>query len=824
MVRVPEPTGTGTGGVSAERVRAQLGADVSTTGGPVVVASRAAAGGGVVMSPEQATTLARELGRDVVVLAPGRGRRGPRWMRFSANGGRPKPAADGVVVRPSEPDTSPTAPRTDLGSLAHASTAVPETAKPTTPATGSEDAAGPEALETAAVGADLGGPGRPVAGSEPATRGEVSDADGPAMPAGAESGVEDGSVDSVTAEAGSGVGDTSAESVSTASTSRPEPGRSESAGAVDARKEAVRIVRDTHDPVKLARSPEVVSVDEVIERIAALVREHGPAWARQYSQELADELGTAGRAYGIRGGAGPEPTAQPGNQSGGSGLRRRGAVRGRVGNRLHPDNQPVVPHSTPPAQPPGSDARGHEEAQPPDVQDVNAGTRGDDPSRLTGPLDAPHVGDAGPVVDLSSLGEPSLGRDWRPADSQRGDASGSGDPFVDLSSLDGMPQSLAARASGTDVAGPNESGGSEQDSRTVQAESESEPASPIVGDHDGDPGSPVSPLDPDDSRPLWPSVDRGTGVSRGERSPEHEESLDVDLTQFAGEPPALYQGEVYLTGGSSARPVGGADGFAYPIRDDAPQRPVGAQRYNATPWQDVRRWYWKRREQDIEVSREMLAGKFGMSEDEALRAHEALLYEESVAPTAPPRYDSSGRDGWTGRRGEGPLSGRDLQESYERACLLLAEQARLRGQGAVAGWFADAEHVLGSLGASETFRVLMAHHFMANPNDWEGAWNLRGRFLEYMARGVSAGAGPEPGGEGSRSSEETSEEERQEMLARLKELADPADDGVELDTSREEPESGAETASRRVSWPGALTSEQRSTADSAAVVTADGAT
>ncbi|WP_157355985.1 helix-turn-helix domain-containing protein [Saccharopolyspora erythraea] len=331
-------------------------------------------------------------------------------------------------------------------------------------------------------------------------------------------------------------------------------------------------------------------------------------------------------------------------------------------------------------------------------------------------------------------------------------------------------------------------------------------------------------MDPDDSRPLWPSVDRGTGVSRGERSPEHEESLDVDLTQFAGEPPALYQGEVYLTGGSSARPVGGADGFAYPIRDDAPQRPVGAQRYNATPWQDVRRWYWKRREQDIEVSREMLAGKFGMSEDEALRAHEALLYEESVAPTAPPRYDSSGRDGWTGRRGEGPLSGRDLQESYERACLLLAEQARLRGQGAVAGWFADAEHVLGSLGASETFRVLMAHHFMANPNDWEGAWNLRGRFLEYMARGVSAGAGPEPGGEGSRSSEETSEEERQEMLARLKELADPADDGVELDTSREEPESGAETASRRVSWPGALTSEQRSTADSAAVVTADGAT
>ncbi|WP_152538748.1 helix-turn-helix transcriptional regulator [Saccharopolyspora erythraea] len=147
-MRVPEPTtGAGTEGVSAEQVRAQLGTGVPSAGGPVVVASQAASGGGVVMSPEQATALARDLKSDVVVLAPGRGRRGPRWMRFSANGGRPKPAADGLAVRPSKPDTSPTATRTDLGSLTHASTRAPETAKTPTPTP-----TGPETVTATADG------------------------------------------------------------------------------------------------------------------------------------------------------------------------------------------------------------------------------------------------------------------------------------------------------------------------------------------------------------------------------------------------------------------------------------------------------------------------------------------------------------------------------------------------------------------------------------------------------------------------------------------------------------------------------------------------
>uniref|UniRef100_UPI001E46BFB8 helix-turn-helix transcriptional regulator n=1 Tax=Saccharopolyspora erythraea TaxID=1836 RepID=UPI001E46BFB8 len=144
-----------------------------------------------------------------------------------------------------------------------------------------------------------------------------------------------------------------------------------------------------------------------------------------------------------------------------------------------------------------------------------------------------------------------------------------------------------------------------------------------------------------------------------------------------------------------------------------------------------------------------------------------------------------------------------LREFAARARAALEEA----DQEEVKEWYRKAGRFLGELRASPDFLDLMAHHFMANPNDWEGAWNLRARFLEYMTRGVRAGAGPEPGGEGSRSSEETSEEVaheqgRQEMLARLERLAGSAVDGVELGTIPEEPESGAETASRRQSWPG----------------------
>ncbi|MFD0490294.1 hypothetical protein ACFQ0O_28300 [Saccharopolyspora spinosporotrichia] len=172
-MRVPEPTtGAGTEGVSAEQVRAQLGTGVPSAGGPVVVASQAASGGGVVMSPEQAKTLARELNNDVVVLTPGR--RGPRWMRFPAN------AADGLAVRPSKPDTSPTATRTDLGSLTHASTAAPETAKTPTPTP-----TGPETVTATADGSTghtttTMAAGKPGDLARPADRESTADRRGPA--------------------------------------------------------------------------------------------------------------------------------------------------------------------------------------------------------------------------------------------------------------------------------------------------------------------------------------------------------------------------------------------------------------------------------------------------------------------------------------------------------------------------------------------------------------------------------------------------------------------------------------------------------------------
>ncbi|MFD0490265.1 helix-turn-helix domain-containing protein [Saccharopolyspora spinosporotrichia] len=189
----------------------------------------------------------------------------------------------------------------------------------------------------------------------------------------------------------------------------------------------------------------------------------------------------------------------------------------------------------------------------------------------------------------------------------------------------------------------------------------------------------------------------------------------------------------------------------------------------------------------------------------------------------------SGGAGSSGGDTADSLNAVELLADAESARIALEAGARQWGEAAMAQWFAYADSVLGSMSASDPFRVLMAHHFMQNPWDLDGAQQLRARLMGYMARGVYAGAGPEPGGDAdSRSPDETSEEVaheqgRQEMLARLERLAGSAVDGVELGTIPEEPESGAETASRRVSWPGVLTSEQRSTEDSAAAVTADSA-
>jgi hypothetical protein len=61
----------------------------------VVLMSEGNAGNGVVIPPRDAARLASDLGKDVVAFVPGSGGRGPRWMTFPANGGRPRPVRTG---------------------------------------------------------------------------------------------------------------------------------------------------------------------------------------------------------------------------------------------------------------------------------------------------------------------------------------------------------------------------------------------------------------------------------------------------------------------------------------------------------------------------------------------------------------------------------------------------------------------------------------------------------------------------------------------------------------------------------------------------------
>ncbi|MBB5159380.1 WXG100-like domain-containing protein [Saccharopolyspora phatthalungensis] len=92
-VRVTVPVDVVADGGVAEFVRGRV-RDVGV--GPVVLVSGVGSSPGVVVSSGQASEVARVLGRDVVAMMPGRGERGPRWMRFSSNGSRPRPVADAI--------------------------------------------------------------------------------------------------------------------------------------------------------------------------------------------------------------------------------------------------------------------------------------------------------------------------------------------------------------------------------------------------------------------------------------------------------------------------------------------------------------------------------------------------------------------------------------------------------------------------------------------------------------------------------------------------------------------------------------------------------
>lgn len=71
----------------------------------VVAVSETNSGNDVVLRPAIASQLATGLGKDVTALTPGRGRRGPQWKTFPADGSRPKPANTGgpITAPPAAP-------------------------------------------------------------------------------------------------------------------------------------------------------------------------------------------------------------------------------------------------------------------------------------------------------------------------------------------------------------------------------------------------------------------------------------------------------------------------------------------------------------------------------------------------------------------------------------------------------------------------------------------------------------------------------------------------------------------------------------------------
>ncbi|WP_446689095.1 WXG100-like domain-containing protein, partial [Saccharopolyspora phatthalungensis] len=242
-VRVSVPAGVASGAGIAEFVRGQVG-DAGT--GPVVLVPGEGAGPGVVSS-RQASEVARGLERDVVALMPERGRRGPEWMRFAADGSRPRPfGALGQLQGPQQ-----TSARAGLGGLASSSTAVPE-------------------RETV------------VAGSAEASSAATSSA-------GMQSHAEE-------RPASAFVAGSSEEDL------RRQVEWARSVGGP--RAVAVGIVQGTHDVVALARGDAGVSLDDVVALVAARAGEMGRDGAVRFSRELADRLGTRGSGLGVRAGAG----------------------------------------------------------------------------------------------------------------------------------------------------------------------------------------------------------------------------------------------------------------------------------------------------------------------------------------------------------------------------------------------------------------------------------------------------------------------------------------------------------------------------------------
>ncbi|MBB5160067.1 hypothetical protein BJ970_007668, partial [Saccharopolyspora phatthalungensis] len=246
-VRVQVPAGLVSGGAVAEFLRSRVR---GSAGGPVLMASADVPGSGVVVSRGQASEVARELGRDVVALVPGRG--GHRWMRFAANGSRPRP----------------------VGGLEW--TEVPQRAV--------EGGEGPGAGLSAAV-----------PGSAEAMLRDLPDVEaGPVADVAVPGSRVRGEV-----VAGWSVGDLRREIERARLVAGP-------------RESALVLVQHTHDVTKLA-GHELVSVAEVVELVAARRLEQGVVEARRFSRELAAWLGTEGGSLGVRAGAGSDSPVADGD-------------------------------------------------------------------------------------------------------------------------------------------------------------------------------------------------------------------------------------------------------------------------------------------------------------------------------------------------------------------------------------------------------------------------------------------------------------------------------------------------------------------------------
>ncbi|MBB5159727.1 WXG100-like domain-containing protein [Saccharopolyspora phatthalungensis] len=238
-VRVQVPPGVISGGGVADFLRSRV---AESAGGPVVVASGDGSGSGVVVLSGQASGVARDLGRDVVALVPVRGR-GLRWMRFAADGSRPRPVDRWGRI---------------------------------------------EAPERVVEGG--AGPGGPVS-AEVAAR-ELPDAEPVSV------------VDTAVAEGGA-AGTTVPVSVAQWSVRDLRREVDRARAVAGPRDPASLLVQHTHDVTKLA-GHKIVSVAEVVELVAARRLAHGSVQAYQFSRELAAWLGTEGDSLAVHAAAGSD--------------------------------------------------------------------------------------------------------------------------------------------------------------------------------------------------------------------------------------------------------------------------------------------------------------------------------------------------------------------------------------------------------------------------------------------------------------------------------------------------------------------------------------